>query len=126
MASRSLAARITCIAIAAFCTAALGQTAPRPLYFNPSKPIKERVTDLINRLTLEEKAELLNHTNAGIPRLYIPRWDGWNQTLHSVWSKEPTTCFPSPIAMGATSDPTLVHSIADAMSDEARALQQRH
>jgi len=39
-----------------------------------------------------------------------------------VWSKEPTTLFPAPIAMGATWDPTLVHAIADAMSDEARAL----
>src|SRR6185437_12731182 len=34
----------------------------------------------------------------------------------------PTTLFPAPIAMGATWDTPLVHSIADAMSDEARAL----
>ena len=122
MPSRSLTARLACIALAGCCTAALAQTAPRPLYLSPSKPLNERVTNLINRLTLEEKAELLNHTNTGIPRLDIPMWGGWNQTLHGVWSKEPTTLFPAPIAMGATWDPTLVHSIADAMSDEARAL----
>jgi beta-glucosidase len=39
-----------------------------------------------------------------------------------VWSKEPTTLFPAPIAMGATWDTALVHTVADAMSDEARAL----
>ena len=45
-----------------------------------------------------------------------------NQTLHGVWSKQPTTLFPAPIAMGATWDPALVHTITGAMSDEARAL----
>jgi beta-glucosidase len=85
-------------------------------------PINQRVNDLISRLTLQEKAEQLNHMNNGIPRLNIPMWGGWNQTLHGVWSKEPTTLFPAPIAMGATWDPDLVHSIAVAMSDEARAL----
>src|SRR4029453_13289727 len=39
-----------------------------------------------------------------------------------VWSKEPTTLYPIPTAMGATWDPDLVHRVAAAMSDEARAL----
>jgi beta-glucosidase len=126
---RSLAARLVsirshlvCITLAVCCTAAIAQTASRPLYLDPSKPIGQRVSDLIGRLTLDEKAQLLNHTNTGIPRLNIPLWGGWNQTLHGVWSKEPTTLFPAPIAMGATWDPALVHSIAEAMSDEGRAL----
>ena len=126
---RSFAARfvsvrthLVCLTLIAGCTAAIAQIASRPLYLDPAKPINQRVSDLIGRLTLEEKAELLNHTNTGIARLNIPLWGGWNQTLHGVWSKEPTTLFPAPIAMGATWDPTLVHSIADAMSDEGRAL----
>jgi len=86
------------------------------------RPIEDRITDLLGRLTLEEKAQQLNHLNNGIPRLDVPMWGGWNQTLHGVWSKQPTTLFPVPIAMGATWDPELVHSVADAMSDEARAL----
>ncbi|HKO17359.1 MAG TPA: glycoside hydrolase family 3 N-terminal domain-containing protein, partial [Acidobacteriaceae bacterium] len=93
---------------------------------DPKRPIEDRITDLIARLSLEEKAEQLNHLNNGIPRLNIPMWGGWNQTLHGVWSKEPTTLFPAPIAMGATWDPDLVHSVADAMSDEARALYNAH
>jgi beta-glucosidase len=84
--------------------------------------MEQRVADLIGRMTLEEKAQQLNHLNVCIPRLKVAAWGGWNQTLHGVWSKQPTTLFPAAIAMGATWDPALVHTITDAMSDEARAL----
>ena len=100
----------------------LAQSAAKPKYLDPTQPMEQRIADLIGRLTLEEKAAQLNHLNTGIPRLNIPMWGGWNQTLHGVWSKEPTTLFPAAIAMGATWDPELVHTITDAMSDEARAL----
>ncbi|HEX4065224.1 MAG TPA: glycoside hydrolase family 3 C-terminal domain-containing protein [Acidobacteriaceae bacterium] len=102
------------------------QNAATPPYKNPSLPIEDRITDLIHRMTLAEKAEQLNHMNNGIPRLDVPRWGGWNQTLHGVWSKEPTTLFPAAIAMGATWDPDLVNHIAAAMSDEGRALYNAH
>ncbi|SFS07280.1 beta-glucosidase [Granulicella pectinivorans] len=95
--------------------------APAP-YLDTKLPVEARIHDLIGRLTLEEKAAQLNHLNQGVPRLNIPMWGGWNQTLHGVWSKQPTTLFPAAIAMGATWDPELVHSIAAAMSDEGRAL----
>ncbi len=98
-----------------------------PLPFRDTKrPIEERISDLIGRLSLEEKAQQLNHTNHGLTRLGIPMWGGWNQTLHGVWSKEPTTLFPAAIAMGATWDPELMHRVATAMSDEARALYNAH
>jgi beta-glucosidase len=93
-----------------------------PPYLDPSKPMEQRITDLIGRMTIEEKAQQLNHLNVGIPRLKVAAWGGWNQTLHGVWSKQPTTLFPAAIAMGATWDPALVHTITGAMSDEARAL----
>lgn len=105
----------------ALCGGATAQGAP-PLFRDPSQPLEKRIQDLVGRLTLEEKASQLNHLNQGIPRLGISQWGGWNQTLHGVWSKEPTTLFPAAIAMGATWDPGLVHSLTDAMSDEARAL----
>jgi beta-glucosidase len=101
---------------------ATAQDASRPAYLDPSKPMEQRVSDLIGRMTLEEKAQQLNHLNVGIPRLKVAAWGGWNQTLHGVWSKQPTTLFPAAIAMGATWDPALVHTITGAMSDEARAL----
>ena len=93
-----------------------------PAYQDPAKPTDRRIADLISRMTLEEKAAQLNHLNSGIPRLHVGAWGGWNQTLHGVWSRQPTTLFPAAIAMGATWDPALVHSITGAMSDEARAL----
>lgn len=101
---------------------ALAQNTAKPVYLDSSKPQEQRIADLISRLTLEEKAAQLNHLNTGILRLNVPMWGGWNQTLHGVWSKQPTTLFPAPIAMGATWDPELVHTITGAMSDEARAL----
>jgi len=103
-------------------TSVFAQSASGPGYLDTTKPIEQRITDLLGRLTLEEKAAQLNHLNQGVPRLGIPMWGGWNQTLHGVWSKEPTTLFPAAIAMGATWDPELIHAVADAMSDEARAL----
>lgn len=102
------------------------QDTPTLPFRNTSLPIEQRITDLIGRLTVQEKAEQLNHMNHGIPRLGVAMWGGWNQTLHGVWSKESTTLFPAPIAMGATWDPDLVHSVAVAMSDEARALYNAH
>src|SRR6202034_1495428 len=101
---------------------ASAQDAAPPAYLDPSKPTEQRIADLIGRMTLEEKAQQLNHLNVGIPRLKVAAWGGWNQTLHGVWSKRPTTLFPAAIAMGATWDPALVHTITGAMSDEARAL----
>ncbi|AFL87416.1 beta-glucosidase-like glycosyl hydrolase [Terriglobus roseus DSM 18391] len=108
---------------------AQGSNAPASggeVYRDMSRPIEDRITDLIKRFTLQEKAMQLNHTNRGVPRLGLPMWGGWNQTLHGVWSKQPTTLFPIPTAMGATWDPELVHTVADAMSDEARALYNAH
>ena len=110
-----------CIFLLYLC-GAYGQDATRPAYLDPSKPIDQRVADLIGRMTFEEKAQQLNHLNVGIPRLRVAAWGGQNQTLHGVWSKKPTTLFPAPIAMGATWDPALIHTITGAMSDEARAL----
>jgi beta-glucosidase len=110
------------LAFAAWWAVGSAQQPAAPLFRDPSKPIEVRIRDLIGRLTIEEKAQQLNHLNKGLPRLGIPAWGGWNQTLHGVWSKEPTTLFPIPTAMGATWDPELVRQVGDAMSDEARAL----
>ena len=103
-------------------SAAFAQGEAKLPFRDSSLPIERRIADLVHRLTLEEKAAQLNHLNTGIPRLGMPMWGGWNQTLHGVWSKQPTTLFPAPIAMGATWDTDLVTTITSAMSDEARAL----
>ena len=91
-------------------------------YLDPSQPIETRIADLISKMTLEEKAAQLNHLSSRNDRLHIPGWGGWNQTLHGVWSKQPTTLFPTAIGMSATWDPALIKTITDSMADEARAL----
>ena len=118
--------RLLVLSLLVLCGSALAQDSSAPLFRDPSQPIEVRIKDLVGRLTLEEKASQLNHLNKGIPRLGVSLWGGWNQTLHGVWSKEPTTLFPAAIAMGATWDPGLVHDITSAMSDEARALYNAH
>ncbi len=93
-----------------------------PLYLNPDAPLEGRVADLIGRLTLEEKATLLNHKGPEVTRFHILS-DNWNQCLHGVrWNGGPTTLYPIPTGMAATWDPDLVHRVADAVSDEARAI----
>ena len=93
-----------------------------PVYLDPSQPIESRIADLVSRMTLEEKAAQLNHLSSRNDRLHIPGWGGWNQTLHGVWSKQPTTLFPIAIGMAATWDPALIKTITNSMADEARAL----
>jgi beta-glucosidase len=92
-----------------------------PLYRDVSQPVEKRVQDLITRLTLEEKAMLLNHRGTTVERFNI-RSDQWNQCLHGVCWNRPTTMFPISIAMAATWDIRLVHEEAAAISDEARAI----
>jgi beta-glucosidase len=96
--------------------------AEAPLPFrDTSLPPEQRLDDLIGRLTLEEKAILLNHRGPTIERLGI-RSVQWNQCLNGVKWDRPTTLFPTCMAMAATWDTALVRRIADTLSDEARAI----
>ncbi|MES2428670.1 MAG: glycoside hydrolase family 3 C-terminal domain-containing protein [Bacteroidota bacterium] len=97
------------------------QSTDKPLYQDYTKPVEARVKDLISRMTLEEKAEYLNHVGPEIPRFAI-KSDKWNQSLHGVVWTRPTTMFPVSIAMAATWDPKLVYNETTAISDEARAI----
>lgn len=91
------------------------------LFRDPSQPIEKRVSDLLARLTLEEKAILLDHRGPTIERFGI-RSDQWNQCLNGVKWDRPTTLFPTCIALSATWDTQLVHEVAAVLSDEARAI----
>src|SRR5450432_501129 len=91
------------------------------LYLDTKQPVEKRVADLISRLTLEEKATLLNHRGPTVERFNI-RSDQWNQCLNGVQWDKPTTLFPICLAMSATWDTNLVHETATVLSDEARAI----
>jgi beta-glucosidase len=93
----------------------------QPLYLDITQPVDARVADLISRLTLQEKAELLNHQGTTVQRFNI-RADQWNQCLEGVKWNRPTTLFPACIAMAASWDPAMVQNVAGVLSDEARAI----
>jgi beta-glucosidase len=108
-----------CLAFALLATTvAAGETM---LFRDPTKPVDDRAGDLVARLTLEEKAMLLNHKGTTVQRFGI-RADQWNQCLNGVKWDRPTTLFPICLAMAATWDTDLVHEVATVISDEARAI----
>ena len=114
--------RCGAVGVTLFLLARVGAFAEGAVYLDPGQPIDQRIDDLISQMTLEEKASTLYYKGAANARLHIPNWGGWNQCLHGVWSKQPTTLFPISTAAGATWDPDLIHEEATAISDEARAL----
>lgn len=95
-----------------------GQQLP---YQNPNLSSEERATDLISRLTLEEKAALMCDISDAIPRLGINNFNWWSEALHGLANNDDVTVFPEPIGMAASFDDELVYRIFNATSDETRA-----
>jgi beta-glucosidase len=91
------------------------------MYLDPAYPFDERVSDLIARLTLQEKVGLMSYPAKGIPRLGIPAYNYWNEALHGVARNGKATVFPQAIGMAASWDRQLIQRVASAISDEARA-----
>lgn len=103
-------------------SASLSLPAQEP-FRNPDLPVEQRVTDLLSRLTLEEKVNLMKHDAAAVPRLGIPAYNWWNEALHGVArTPEKVTVFPQAIAMAATFDPEGLQRVGDIASTEGRAL----
>jgi beta-glucosidase len=111
---------LLCLSIA--CCVFANAGAQTDVYLDPSVSLDVRVHDLIGRLTPEEKVyQMMNNTPA-IPRLRIPEYNWWNEALHGVARSGIATVFPQPIGMAATFDDSLLHEVAGAISDEARAM----
>ena len=52
------------------------QDAEKPAYLNPNLPAEQRAADLVQRMTLEEKASQLVNQARAIPRLGVPATTG--------------------------------------------------
>jgi beta-glucosidase len=102
-------------------TAVTPSLSPNPLYEDSTRLIKERVDDLISRMTVEEKISQMVFDAPAIERLGIPAYNWWNECLHGVARAGVATVFPQAIGLAATWDIALMGEVATAISDEARA-----
>ena len=110
---------ITCLFATTSILTATAQPASLP-YQNPKLKAEQRADDLLKRLTLEEKVQLMMDTSPAINRLEIPQFQWWNEALHGVGRNGYATVFPITMAMAASWDDALLHRVFTAVSDEAR------
>ena len=104
--------------------AAPAQDAPKPAgatpaYLDTSLSPEQRAADLVSRMTLEEKATQLVNQARAIPRLNVPAYDWWSESLHGV-ARNGTTEFPEPVGLGATFDTAAIHEMAIVIGTEGR------
>ncbi|MGA2633423.1 MAG: glycoside hydrolase family 3 C-terminal domain-containing protein [Terracidiphilus sp.] len=95
------------------------QNASTPAYLNPSLSPEQRAADLVSRMKLEEKVTQLVNQARAIPRLNVPAYDWWSESLHGVM-RDGTTEFPEPIGLAATFDAPAIHKMATAIGEEGR------
>ncbi len=106
------------VAVLLFTASSWGQQLP---YQNIKLSAEERATDLLSRLTLSEKASLMQNNSPAIPRLGIKAYEWWNEALHGVGRSGLATVFPQAIGMAASFNDALLYDVFTAVSDEARA-----
>ncbi|MHA4808429.1 glycoside hydrolase family 3 N-terminal domain-containing protein [Flavitalea flava] len=94
-------------------------------YFPLSVSDRQKIDELIAKMTVEEKAgQLASFYPNGNVRLNIPHMQA-GECLHGVVANGATS-FPAAIALGSTWDPALAESVATAIAMEARALGIQH
>jgi len=94
---------------------------------NPELPLKERVKDLISRLTIDEKAGFIPTRNHEIERLGIPVWHIGAEGAHGFVDREGNnTTFPQTIGLAASWDRNLLRKVGTIASIEARCCYQKN
>lgn len=96
--------------------------AQKKLWLNSELDMDTRISTLIDAMTLEEKISQTVHNSAPIDRLGVDEYNWWSEALHGVARSGRATVFPQAIGLAATFDPLLIQEIGDAVSDEARAI----
>ena len=96
----------------------------KPVYMDTTRTFEVRAADLVSHMTLDEKISQLQNDAPAIPRLNVPAYEWWNEALHGVARNGLATVFPQAIGLSATFDTNLMHDVATAISDEARAKHQ--
>ncbi|MGD0620766.1 MAG: glycoside hydrolase family 3 N-terminal domain-containing protein, partial [Bryobacteraceae bacterium] len=110
-------------------------------YRTPTLPVEERISDLLGRMTLEEKVDMVSgggwmeskaNARLGIPALKmadgpvgVRNWYGPSAITMRADSPLPTvtsTAFPAGVALAASWDPELLREVGKTIGEEARAL----
>lgn len=92
------------------------------IYKNKNASIEERVEDLLKRMTIEEKIEMIGGTGfetKAIERLGIPPLNMTDGPLGVRW--ESSTALPSGILLGATWNPDIVTEFGKVLATETKA-----
>lgn len=89
-------------------------------YQNPDLSPDDRAADLLGRLTLEQKAQLMQDISEAIPELGIQKYNWWNEALHGAARSGIATVFPQAIGMAASFDPDLLQNVMNVASTEQR------
>lgn len=114
-------------------------------FCNPKLPINVRAKNLVTQLNLDEKIAQLTNSAPPIPRLGVPAYEWWGESLHGVSRHgrgfrfngtfdgngtifngtatiKAATMFPQIILIAASFDSQLWYRIARAIGTEARAM----
>ncbi|KAF5463181.1 hypothetical protein F2P56_019117 [Juglans regia] len=101
-------------------------------FCNTSLPITTRAKSLVSHLRLPEKIRQLTDNTTGIPRLGIPAYEWWSESLHGIATNGPgvsftgkiaaATSFPQVLVTAASFNRSLWFLIGSAIAVEARAM----
>ena len=80
-----------------------------------------KASELVEKMTLEEKISLMQHTASAIPRLGIKQYNWWNEACHGLARSGTATVFPEGLAVASSFNTELMQEMADAISSEVRA-----
>ncbi len=99
-------------------------------FLDSTKPVKERIADLLSRLTVQEKISMLPSHMQGVERLGIGEWHVGCEVARGYVGRqgeidEISTVFPQPIGMASMFDPELMYKIGEIAGDEARYYYQQ-
>ncbi len=92
------------------------------LWKNDALSFDERVELLMKCLTVDEKISQLLNASSAIDRLDIKSYDWWNEALHGVARGPKATIYPQAIGLASTFDRDLIQKVGNAISTEARAV----